>query len=72
MESPVRSGTPPPRRVSGAGERGGGAERVDRGKESRPLHSAELRSLRDQPPASARATCLRYLRGWAAAPVAEA
>ena len=36
-------------------QRGGGARRVDRGRGARP-HSAELRSMRDQPPAPARAT----------------
>ena len=42
----------PPARVSGAG----GARRVDRGRGECPPHSAELRSLRDQPLAPARAS----------------
>ena len=51
MVSPVRSGTPP----TAARQRGGGARRVDRGRGEAP-RSAELRSLRDQPSAPARAT----------------
>ncbi len=42
----------PPARVSGAG----GARRVDRGRGECPPHSAELRSMRDQPLAPAQAT----------------
>ena len=52
MLSPVRSGAPPP----AMRQRGGGARRVDRGRGARPPRSAELRSLRDQPPAPAQAT----------------
>ncbi len=37
-------------------QRGGGARRVDRGEERAVPRSAELRSLRDQPPALAQAT----------------
>ncbi len=43
------------RRPPATRQRGGGARRVDRGRGARP-HSAELRSMRDQPPAPARAT----------------
>ena len=42
------------RRPPATRQRGGGACRVDRGRGARP-HSAELRSMRDQPPAPARA-----------------
>ncbi len=52
MLSPVRSGTPP----TATRQRGGGARRVDRGRGARSPRSAELRSLRDQPPAPARVT----------------
>ena len=51
MLSPVRSGASP----TATCQRGGGARRVDRGRGER-LRSAELRSLRDQPPAPAQAT----------------
>ncbi len=52
MLSPVRSGAPP----TGARQRGGGSAPRRPGERRVPPHSAELRSLRDQPLAPAQAT----------------